>query len=135
LREEGQIVVAGVTLTPSDVIVEFEAPTGYVGVADRDTQLIIDTRITPELKAEGAARDVIRFVQDARKDAGLDVADKIALHLGAAGDLAAAVAAHKATIAAETQAVEWSDAPLSGAAFTAEKKVDGQPLTISLRKV
>ena len=96
---------------------------------------MIDTRITPELKAEGTARDVIRLVQDARKEAGLQVDDKIELYLGASGELAAAVATHRATIAAETQVAKWSDGPLTGAAFTAEKKVDGQPLTITLRKV
>jgi isoleucyl-tRNA synthetase len=83
------------------------------------------------------ARDVVRLVQDARKDAGLDVADKIELHLGTDTEpLRAAITAHRDTIAAETQAVRWSDAPLSGeGVHVAEKKVDGQPLTIMLRKV
>jgi isoleucyl-tRNA synthetase len=96
----------------------------------------VDTRITPELKAEGLARDVIRLVQDERKNAKLDVADKIALYLGTESDtLKQAIAAHKATIAAETQTVEWSDASPNGAAHIATVKVDGQPLTIALRKV
>ena len=99
---------------PADYIVEFTAPEGFAGVADKGTQVMLDTRITPELKAEGMARDVVRFVQDARKDAGLDVADKIALHLGASGELAAAIETHKATIAGETQAMEWLTSPPEG---------------------
>ena len=98
---------------------------------------MLDSRLTPpSLKAEGLARDVIRFVQDNRKDAGLDVADKIALHLGTSAEtLSQAIATHRGTIAAETQAVEWADAPLNGPAHTANVKVDGHDLTIGLRKV
>jgi isoleucyl-tRNA synthetase len=136
LRSAGTVELAGVTLDATDVVVESAAPDGWAGVADRGTQVMVDARITPELKAEGAARDVIRFVQDNRKDAGLDVADKIALHLGTESDaLRQAIAAHRGTIAAETQATEWSDTPLNGDAHTAAVKVDGQPLTIALRKV
>jgi isoleucyl-tRNA synthetase len=95
----------------------------------------IDTRITPELKAEGLARDVVRFVQDARKDAGLDVADKIALYLGTeSAELRQAIDTHRATIAAEVQAVErLSDPPAGGHAT--EVKVDGQKLRIGLKRV
>ncbi len=75
-------------------------------------------------------------MQEARKGAGLDVADKIALYLGTESDaLKQAIAAHKGAIAAETQAVEWLAAPPDGDAHTAAVKVDGQPLTIALRKV
>ena len=132
---ELQLPTKTVAIPPTDVLVELVPQEGWEVEFDNGVFLAMDKRITPELKAEGTARDVIRLVQDARKDAGLDVADKIALHLGATGDLAAAIAVHKATIAAETQAVEWSDVPLARDAFTAEKKVDGQPLTITLRKV
>jgi isoleucyl-tRNA synthetase len=118
------------------VVVESVAPEGWAGVADKGTQVMLDTRLTPELKAEGQARDVIRLVQDNRKDAGLDVADKIALYLGTDADaLKQAIAAHRPTIAAETQAVEWLTAAPNGDVHTAAVKVDGQPLTIALRKV
>lgn len=134
-RDAGSYHLAGVELYTSDIIVEHHGPEGWVGVDDRGTQVMLDTRITPELKAEGLARDVIRLVQDARKSAGLDVADKIALYLGTESDaLKQAIAAHRATIAAETQAVEWLDTPPAGAHTTAVK-VDGQPLTIALRRV
>jgi isoleucyl-tRNA synthetase len=132
----GTFTLAGVALDAADVTIGYLAPDGWAGVVDKATQVMIDARITPELKAEGTARDVVRFVQDARKDAKLDVADKIALFLGTESDaLAAAIAAHQPTIAAETQAVEWADAPPNGTAHTATVKVDGQPLTIALRKV
>jgi isoleucyl-tRNA synthetase len=132
----GPVEVAGVPLGTGDLTVDSQAAEGWAGVSDKGTEITVDTRITPELKAEGTARDTIRFVQDERKKAGLDVADKIALFLGTGSDaLKQAIAAHRSTIAAETQAVEWLAAPPNGDAHTATVKVDGQPLTIALRKV
>jgi isoleucyl-tRNA synthetase len=131
----GPIEVGEVLLDAADVTIEFAAPAGWAGAEDRGTQVAIDTRITTELKLEGLARNVIRQVQDSRKTAGLDLADKIALHLGPASEqLGAAILAHKNAIATATQAVEWADAPLNGEAHTATVKVEGQDLTISLRK-
>ena len=132
----GTFTLLGVPLAPEDVVVTDAAPEGWAGVADKGTQVMIDVRITPELRTEGMARDVVRFAQTARKDAGLDVADKIALYLGAESEpLRVAVATHRDAIASETQAIQWSDTPLTGDTFTVTVKVDGQPLTIMLRKV
>jgi isoleucyl-tRNA synthetase len=131
----GPVELAGVSLDAADVAIEFSATPGWAGAEDRGTQVALDTRITDELKLEGLARDVIRQVQDTRRNAGLDLADKIVLSLAANGDLARAIAAHRPAIATATQAVEWSEAPLNGAAHTATVKVEGQELTISLRKV
>ncbi len=134
----GSFTLVGVGLETADVAIGWFAPEGWAGVVDKGTQVMIDARITPELKAEGMARDVVRLVQDARKDAGLDVADKIVLYLTSDSDaLKQAIATHRASIAAETQAIEWSDSPLTGEAFTPKetKKVDGQELKIMLRKI
>jgi isoleucyl-tRNA synthetase len=118
-------------------VYRWKAPEGWAGVVDKGTQAIVDIRITSELKAEGMARDVVRLVQDERKKAGLDVADKIALSLGTESEpLKAAIAVHRDTIASETQAVQWSSTPLTGdGVHTAAAKIDGQALTIALRKV
>ena len=67
--------------------------------------IALDTEVTPELAAEGAARDVVRVVQQARRDAGLSVSDRIRLVIGADGALAGAVRAHAGFVAAETLAV------------------------------
>ena len=64
----------------------------------------LDTTMTPELAAEGTARDVVRVVQQARRDAGLSVSDRIRLTIGADGAVAAAVRAHAGFLAAETLA-------------------------------
>ncbi len=66
--------------------------------------VILDTAVTPELAAEGLARDVVRAVQQARRDAGLEVGDRIALRLGGDTEVRAAVEAHAELIKAETLA-------------------------------
>ena len=68
--------------------------------------VLLDVTVTPELEAEGYARDVVRAVQDARKAAGLAVADRIALELTVPAERVAAVEAHRELIARETLALE-----------------------------
>jgi hypothetical protein len=80
---------------------------------------VLDTRVTPELAAEGTARDVVRIVGQARRDAGLDVSDRIRLVIGADGTVGGAVRAHAGFVAAETLAVSLDVRPAS--------EVEGEP--------
>jgi isoleucyl-tRNA synthetase len=134
-----ELTVGGETiqLDPTDVVVQTKAEEGWAGVVDRDTQVALDTRITEELAREGMARDVVRHIQEQRKEAGLEMEDRIELYLGTEAEkLRQAIAAHREYIAAETLTVKWSAQPLQGAGVhRATVKVDGQPLTIELRRV
>ncbi len=133
----GPVEVVGVALGKADFAIEFAAQPGWCGVADQGTQVAVCTTITEALKLEGLARDVVRQVQNARKDAKLDLLDKIALHLGTeAPELAKAISTRRDTIGTAVQATQWADTPLTGAGVhTATVKIDGQPLTIALQKV
>jgi isoleucyl-tRNA synthetase len=113
----------------------WQAPSGFAGLADRGTQLLLDARITPELAREGMGREVIRHVQSSRKEAKLNMEDRIELYLGADGKLAEAIAEHREYIGGETLVSRWSDKPLGNGAFHAEVKVEGQSLVIELRKI
>jgi isoleucyl-tRNA synthetase len=68
--------------------------------------VLLDTATTPELEAEGLARDVIRAVQQARKEADLDVSDRILLSLGSDDEGRMAIERHRELIAAETLALD-----------------------------
>jgi isoleucyl-tRNA synthetase len=82
------------------------------------------------------AREVVRHIQQARKDAGLEMEDRITLYLHTeAPDLRKAIETHRDYIAAETLVAEWASQPLGAGAHRATVKVDGQPLTIELRKM
>lgn len=94
----------------------------------------IDETITPELKREGLMREVIRFVQNARKEAGLNVDDRISLSLTAEdSELQKAIQEFRETIAQEVLMVgDLQEA--TEFAYSAEVKVDGYRLVISLGK-
>jgi isoleucyl-tRNA synthetase len=75
-----------------------------VAMLPRGGFVILDTTVTPELAAEGLARDVVRAVQQARRDAGLEVSDRISLQLAGDEAVRAAVEAHAGLIKKETLA-------------------------------
>jgi isoleucyl-tRNA synthetase len=125
-----------VAIDAADFSVTYRAPDGWVGIADRGTQVALDTRITDELAGEGMARDVVRHVQDARKKAGLQMEDRIELYLHTdSAKPSQAIARHRDYIMAETLVARWSDTPLQGdGVYSTQVSVDGQVLQISLRK-
>ncbi len=92
----------------------------------------LDTNITPELKREGIARDLIRHIQSLRKSSGLNVDDRIILAVEADGEIKNAVEEHAQTIKAETLANNLE----LGKSLTniADVKVSGEPVSISLDK-
>ncbi|HWT40315.1 MAG TPA: isoleucine--tRNA ligase [Dongiaceae bacterium] len=102
-------------------------------VAHGDFEFVtLDKTITPELRREGLAREVIRHVQAARKDAGLNVDDRIKLSLMTKeGDLKQAIKEYADTIAAETLAQSISDEAYT---YSTEVKVEGDLLTVTLEK-
>lgn len=95
----------------------------------------LDLVVTPELKREGLMREVVRQVQSARKQAGLNVDDRITLCL-ATGDaeLTEAISEYATVIAAETLAAEMADSD-KGMSYRQELSVEGKSLQISLAKV
>jgi isoleucyl-tRNA synthetase len=125
-----------IVLEPADVVTQLKAPDGWAGVVDRGTQVLIDVRMTQALKDEGKVRDVIRHIQELRKQAGLEMEDRIALYLHTeSAELRRAIEAHRDYIMSETLAVEWATQLLSGDVHRARVKIDGEELLIELRKV
>ncbi len=131
-----QILIGGTaeTLEPADIVVQQRAAEGWAGIVDRGTQVAIDGRVTEALAREGMARDVVRQVQELRKQSGLEIEDRIELYLGTPSEnLRQAIDAHRDYVAGETLTVRWSTAPLDGPTHR-KVKVEGQELTIELRR-
>ena len=123
------------TLEAADVMVTYKAAEGWAGAAEKGTQVAVDTRLTPDLKREGMAREVVRFVQDLRKNAGLQMEDRIgAVPKSAAPELQQAIEAHCDYIAAETLTRKWVDS-FDASFANLEVKIEGAALTIGLTKV
>jgi isoleucyl-tRNA synthetase len=98
--------------------------------------VVLDTDVTPELAAEGLARDVVRVVQQARREAGLDVADRITLTVSAGPSISAAVEAHRDFVAAETLATSVTSVtsgPVEADGFDGEAG-DGEPVRVSVAR-
>ena len=94
----------------------------------------LDTRITPELRAEGLARQIAHRVQTMRKDAGLQVSDRIRLAIVAPGAVEDVLRSHGAWIQAEVGATTIQEA-VSPSGPTWSGDMDGQPISISLERV
>src|SRR5699024_4441178 len=73
-------------------------------LGDGSGLVLLDTAVSADLAAEGVARDVIRVVQQARREGGLDVSDRIRLTLDVGDDAEAAVRANESFVANETLA-------------------------------
>ena len=109
VAEDGTVVAGGLALGDGEYTLETVAAEGdggtATGVLPRGGFVVLDTTLTPELEAEGLARDLVRAVQQARRDAGLDVSDRINLAISGTPDVLAAAGAHEQLIAGETLAV------------------------------
>lgn len=106
----------------------------YLSKVSTNPVAITDLQLTPELKREGLMREVVRSVQNARKEAGLQIDDRIQLVLATeASELRAAIEEHEDTIMAETLAVGLADAS-GGLSYATEAKVEEQILHIELEK-
>jgi isoleucyl-tRNA synthetase len=103
---DGHVDVGDWTLEPGEFELRTRAREGFAVVDGDGFAVALDTEITPELRVEGVARDVIRQVQELRKQAGLAVVDRIDLtYPGADSDVAGAFARHGERIASEVLAV------------------------------
>jgi len=124
-----------IELAPSDVDLVQETVEGWGVASDGGITVALELELTPELRAEGLARELVRAVQDARKAGGLDVGDRIVLGLQVEGPaLAEALEAHRAWIAAETLAVEIVDGTAPDATFEQTFQIEGARVEVGLRR-
>ena len=91
-----------IELTLEKVLIDAEAPEGFQSALSEGFLVALDTNLTPELKLEGLKRYLVRMVNQARKDAKLEVSDKIELRLDLEGDLLIAAKEKRESLALET---------------------------------
>lgn len=133
LHPDGTAEVAGETLSADEFTLRMIAAEGSAAEPFAGTgAVILDISVDADQEREGLARDLVRAVQAARKDAGLEVSDRI--HLGVSGgpDVAEAIAAHGEFIQAETLALSLSLNAEGG--HISEQDVYGGQVRLSVRK-
>ena len=136
IRTGDSIIAAGVELEAGEYEVRLAAahPESTSALPGNTGLVELDTTVTPELAAEGIARDLVRIVQQARRDAGLAVSDRIRLTIGADGAAADAVRAHAEFIAGETLAVELAMAPFGEVDAAAQAVGDGGSVKVTVAR-
>ena len=133
------IIVAGqaVELAAEDVLVQAEPKPGYqvTNDAQRGIVVALDTIITPELKAEGLAREVVRRIQQMRKDAGFELSDRIhTTYQTDSSDLAGVVAQLADSIKHETLSLSLLAGEPAEGAYADTGDVDGDVITIGVSR-
>ena len=103
LQPDGSVAGGEFRFEPNEVIVERKAKTGYALAGEPPYLAVVDTRLTPDLEAEGLARELVHAVQNLRKAKGLDIADRIVLRYD--GDIGDVVDRYRDQIASEVLAV------------------------------
>lgn len=131
LQVEGETVI----LSGEDVLVQTESRGGLAVASDKGVTVAVDVHITPALTQEGYARDLVRTVNNMRKDAGLDISDRIELGYEADGDAAEAMVAFGAYIKQETLAVALEPGALSNPLHAETVSLGDSEVALTLRKV
>ena len=132
-----EVIAGGVALEPHEFQVKLVAAAGdtetiaSAALADGQGIVLLNIELTDALLAEGAARDIVRMVQQARREAGLAVSDRIVLTLGLPELLQSQVSQFETYIASETlaQRIEW----VSGLEPTGD--LDGNAVHIGVDQV
>ncbi len=123
-----------VALGPDDVEVRAQSHAELALAQEGGYAVAIDTTVDDDLRAEGTARDLIRLLNEQRKAAGLEIADRIRVRLGATGRVEAAAHTHRDWIAREVLAVDFDvAAKVVDGAPTVD--VDGDAVSVQLERV
>ncbi len=128
--------VAGQTveLAPEEILVQTEAPEGLAVAADKVLTVAVDTVITPELRSEGLAREIVRRIQAMRKNAAFDIADRITTWYQAPEELAQVFEAWGEYIRAETLSTKLHAAPPPADAHTETHKIEGLEVVLGVKR-
>jgi isoleucyl-tRNA synthetase len=127
--DEGQAEIAH-----DDVVLTREVLAGWGVASDGGVTVALELELTPALRSEGLARELVRVAQDARRTAGLEVQDRIVLHLVTTRELADARDAHAGFIAGETLATDLRSEPGHGMP-TSTGDIEGMPVEVWVRRV
>ena len=121
-------------LEAEDFLVESVSAEGYSSAEDGGYLVGLDTRIDETLRREGLARELVRTVQEARKQAGLDVSDRIRLSVSGSPAIAAALEAHREYVMEETLSLELLDNGGFGTEYEAEHRLEDEHWSIGLAR-
>ena len=137
LGDDGTVVAGGVALAADEFQLTARGRAGLEVAEDGDLLVALDTRLTPELEDEGLARELAHRLQNLRKRAGYDLADRIEVAVTVADDVAARLKPHRDWLAGELLATSLAigaEARLAPADAREETALDGTPVTLAVAR-
>lgn len=121
-------------ISKEEVQILQETADGFLAATDGDLTVILDTRLTPELRREGLARELVNRVQNFRKSCGLEVSDRIELAYRAGQEISAVMKEFGGHICSETLAEKLSEGPKDWRHSTSFE-IEKQPVELWLRRL
>ncbi len=133
-NDDGTATAGGHSLAEGEFEMTLQPREGAAAAAlpGNDAVVELDVEVTPQLADEGMARDVVRLVQQARKDEGFKVTDRIRCHIDSTSDVIEAVEAHRAWVSDTVLATNLTLA--EGVDDDALARVEGHPVNISVQR-
>jgi isoleucyl-tRNA synthetase len=127
------VSVLGHELEPEVVAITVEPMEGFAAAAGNGVTVALDTALTPQLIAEGRARELVHRIQTMRKDAGFNVEDRIVTSFDRSSELASVISEFEAYIRQETLTEQLeSDGAQQG--FRWQGAIDGLDIALSVRR-
>lgn len=132
------LLAGGTRLGWEEVLVTTSGKPGYAAAEEHGLAVAVSTEITPALADEGLARELVRHVQELRKSAGLEIADRIRLTCAGDADLARVIEVHGDYIRQETLATTISAGESAssepGEGYAEEQEIDGHKVRLVVAK-
>jgi isoleucyl-tRNA synthetase len=128
IRDDGSLVAAGEIIAPDEFELRINAEEGHACMSDGGLFACLDLTLNRDLELEGLARDVVRVVQNARREADLIPDERIILGITASGDLREAIGRHEAFIRNETLAVEIVYGDIETPCYSEKADIQGDEL-------
>jgi isoleucyl-tRNA synthetase len=124
-----------IALTSEEILVTTEAAEGLAVSADKLVTVAIDTALTPELKAEGLAREIVRRIQTQRKNAGFNIEDRITVWYEVSEEWIKVFVDWGGYIKSETLSNELVAGVPPADAFVEKHKVEGVEIIMGLKRI
>ncbi len=133
--DSGQVKIGDFTLEPDEVELAYKGKEGAPVESEDGIVVSLDAEVTPELRREGMMREVVRYLQEMRKEAGYEVSDRILILIKSDGELEQAVTEFADTIKQETLADELRQGGDLEWDIEKDFEIEGNQATLAVRKV
>ncbi|MEO8539656.1 MAG: isoleucine--tRNA ligase [bacterium] len=134
VRRGRTVVVAGKELEAEDILLQAQDTDGFAAAQEAGYTVAVTTAITPELADEGLARELVRRIQDMRREAGFDLADRITTWVAGDADVVRVLGTQGEYISAETLTTSLLSEEPPSEVHSAEQDLEGTKVRIGVRK-